>query len=76
MGTDEDSPIANVIAKLANELGIGLIAEGVETRGQAEHLMRLDCPHAQGEYYSMAMPANEVEDMLWRVYAQVLAAAS
>jgi diguanylate cyclase (GGDEF)-like protein/PAS domain S-box-containing protein len=76
MGTWEDSPIANIIAKLATELGIGLIAEGVETGGQAEQLLALDCPHAQGEYYSGALPASEAEAMLSRVFAPPLAAAS
>ena len=38
--------------------------------------MALDCPHAQGTYYSVPLPANEVEEMLWRVFAHLLAAAS
>jgi len=75
-GTEEDSSIATVIATLARELGIGLIAEGVETELQAEQLLALECPHAQGALFSRPLAGPEVEKLLWEVGASGLAAAS
>ena len=76
LGTDEDCSIANIIATLARELGIGLIAEGVETDVQAELLLALECPHAQGTLFSEPLPAAEVEKLLWESGTRGLAAAS
>jgi diguanylate cyclase (GGDEF)-like protein/PAS domain S-box-containing protein len=73
MATD-DCPIANVIVTLARELGIGLIAEGVETRSQSMQLLALNCPHAQGELFSKPLPASEAEALLWRDTAAHMAA--
>ena len=75
MATD-DCPIANVIVTLARELGIGLIAEGVETRSQSKQLLALDCPHAQGTLFSQPLPADEAEALLWRKSVDRLAKAS
>ena len=71
-----DCPIANVIVTLARELGIGLIAEGVETRTQSMQLLALHCPHAQGTLFSTPLPADEAEALLWRSSVRRLAAAS
>lgn len=75
MATD-DCPIANVIVTLARELGIGLIAEGVETWSQSKQLLALDCPHAQGTLFSQPLPADEAEALLWRMSVDRLAKAS
>jgi EAL domain-containing protein (putative c-di-GMP-specific phosphodiesterase class I) len=76
LGTAEDCSITNVIATLARELGIGLIAEGVETDVQAEQLLALECPHAQGSLFSDPLPGGEVEKLLWEAGTRGLAAAS
>jgi diguanylate cyclase (GGDEF)-like protein/PAS domain S-box-containing protein len=76
LGTEDDCPIANVIATLARELGIGLIAEGVETEVQAEQLVALECPHAQGTLFSEPLAGAEVEKLLWEAGSRGLAAAS
>ena len=53
MGTpDHGCAIGSAIVKLAHELGMGLIAEGVETVAHAEQLLALGCPHAQGHLFS------------------------
>jgi diguanylate cyclase (GGDEF)-like protein/PAS domain S-box-containing protein len=75
MGTDE-CPIANVIVKLAREMRIGLIAEGVETVEQAQRLMALECPHAQGTLFSRPLRAPDVEAFIHRSSTPALAAAS
>jgi diguanylate cyclase (GGDEF)-like protein/PAS domain S-box-containing protein len=75
LGTDQDCSIATIIATLARELGIGLIAEGVESEAQARHLLALECPHAQGTLFSEPLPAPAVEKLLHRA-GRPLAAAS
>ena len=42
------------ILRLADELGIDTLAEGVETEAQAEALAAMGCRHLQG--YAMARP--------------------
>jgi EAL domain-containing protein (putative c-di-GMP-specific phosphodiesterase class I) len=54
-----DSPIVSSIVNLARELGMGVIAEGVETAQQASQLMALECPHAQGFLFSRPLPAAD-----------------
>jgi EAL domain-containing protein (putative c-di-GMP-specific phosphodiesterase class I) len=58
-GVDNDSPIVASIVNLARELGMGVIAEGVETVQQASQLRALDCPHAQGYLFSRPLSVKD-----------------
>ena len=49
---DRGGPIANMIVGLGKNLGLDVIAEGVETEGQLEYLQRQGCDVAQGYYYA------------------------
>lgn len=55
------SPIAENVVSLARSLGLGTVAEGVETDGQARHLRSLGCDSAQGYFYGHPVPADEFE---------------
>ena len=55
--------VANSI-KMSKELGMKVIAEGVETREQAEFLRDAGCDIAQGYYYSKPIPTDEFEKLL------------
>ena len=48
------------VTSLGVALGITVIAEGVETREQAESLVRLGCPVGQGFLYSHPVTAGEL----------------
>jgi predicted signal transduction protein with EAL and GGDEF domain len=49
---------------LARELGIGVIAEGVETADQLRLLHEWGCRQAQGFYFAAPMPAEDVLPLL------------
>jgi EAL domain-containing protein (putative c-di-GMP-specific phosphodiesterase class I) len=61
-----DAPIVASIVNLAKELGMGVIAEGVETHLQAERLATFECPHAQGFLFSPPLSAEEARAYLAR----------
>jgi diguanylate cyclase (GGDEF)-like protein len=63
-GLHNDSPIVGSIVNLAKELGMGVIAEGVETIQQANRLMALDCPHAQGFLFSRPLSVADAHSFL------------
>jgi diguanylate cyclase (GGDEF)-like protein/PAS domain S-box-containing protein len=62
----DDRGIAMVqsILALAHNLGMTAIAEGVETKEQLGHLQKLNCPMAQGYYFSKPLPASAAEQLL------------
>jgi EAL domain-containing protein (putative c-di-GMP-specific phosphodiesterase class I) len=62
-----DSRSATVVRaaiRLAQELGIEVIAEGVETEAQASFLVSAGCAHAQGYYFSRPVNAAHVTELL------------
>jgi EAL domain-containing protein (putative c-di-GMP-specific phosphodiesterase class I) len=52
------------IVSIAKNLGLDVIAEGVETADQLAFYKSLNCTHIQGWYFSKALPAEEVEKYL------------
>ncbi|MGA9333407.1 MAG: PAS domain S-box protein [Rudaea sp.] len=56
--------IVRTIVGFAKDLGLGLIAEGVETHEQATRLLESGCSSAQGFLYSPAVPEEVFESML------------
>lgn len=56
--------ILESIVKMAEALDISVIAEGVETKEQADFLLGIGCPYIQGYYYSRPLPQMKLEKML------------
>lgn len=56
--------VARSIVALAKALRKRVVAEGVETRAQRDHLLRLDCDELQGYLYAEPMPAQALERTL------------
>ncbi|MET0382866.1 MAG: EAL domain-containing protein [Burkholderiaceae bacterium] len=52
--------IVSAVVHLAHDLGLGVVAEGVETEGQRDVLIALDCDELQGYFFARPMPANNV----------------
>ena len=66
-GVDTDSRNAAVVRaaiRLARELGIEVIAEGVETEGQAKFLLSAGCEYAQGYLFSKPVSAERATALL------------
>lgn len=58
MVSDKGKLILEQVVTMANKLGLGLLAEGVETREQVEVLRKIGCDLVQGYYYAKPMPAE------------------
>ena len=65
-GRRQDKEIINSIVIMAKKLGLITVAEGVETKKQAEYLKEIGCDIAQGYYYAKPMPVAEFEQLLER----------
>ncbi len=60
----EDDEMVRNILSLGRNLGLHVIAEGVETAEQAARLRELGCEYAQGFYFSVPVNAQEATDLL------------
>ena len=56
--------ILQSIVEMANQLGLEVVVEGVETIEQAEFLLSIGCRNAQGYYFYRPMPVSEYERCL------------
>ncbi|GAA4977596.1 EAL domain-containing protein [Pseudonocardia tropica] len=58
---DVDSPvILSAMIELAHTLGLSVVAESVETEGQARRLLQLGCDIGQGWHLGSPVPAAEI----------------
>ena len=60
----DDAIIAKIIISMAHDLGLRVIAEGVETEEQKFFLCLHHCDEMQGYFFSMPIPAEEFEILL------------
>jgi EAL domain-containing protein (putative c-di-GMP-specific phosphodiesterase class I) len=60
----ENKEIVRTIIMLARTLGMGVIAEGVETKEQAELLRELECQCVQGYLVSKPLDAESTDRMI------------
>ncbi len=56
--------ILQMIVAMANKLKLPVIAEGVETKEQADFLSEIGCEIIQGYYYAKPMPVSDFEALL------------
>lgn len=55
-----DSAVAATIVELAHRIGLKVVAEGVETEGQAEFLRAVGCDEMQGYLFGHPLPEDEL----------------
>ena len=60
----DDAIIAKIIISMAHDLGLKVIAEGVETEEQKSFLHLHCCDEMQGYFFSTPIPAEELEILL------------
>lgn len=64
---ESDSSLVAAIVAMASALDMESIAEGVETRDQAQRLFALGCRQAQGYLFGQAVTATEVPEVVERL---------
>ena len=64
IGEKNGDLILNYAMALGKELGVQLVAEGVETVKQLEFLRKNNCDIIQGYYFSKPLPPDEFEAKL------------
>jgi len=65
--------IVRTIVSLAHTLGMEVVAEGVETRGQRSQLEALGCEYSQGYFFSKPVPADKAHEYLLNERAEAAA---
>ena len=61
---DQDAAIVKAVIDLAHELGMQIVAEGVETIEQLTRLREMGCDQAQGYYFWESLPGEETATLL------------
>ena len=56
--------VVNALLKLAEHLGLEVVAEGVETQAQHQWLKDAGCPFGQGFGYAKPMPVAKLQELL------------
>jgi len=62
---NDDAEISAAALALAHNLGLSVVAEGVETEAQEKFLIEHKCETLQGFYFSKPLPASEVEKIIF-----------
>lgn len=65
--TKRERIVIEHIVKLAHDLDMTIVAEGVETEDQAEFLRSIHCDMAQGYLFSKAIPRTEYEKVYYGI---------
>lgn len=63
MLSDRGKKIISHTISMSKDIGLDLVAEGVETKEQAEFLHNCGCDVAQGFYYSKPVPLSDFDKM-------------
>ena len=59
-----EAALTNAILRIADLLGLRVIAEGIEQEAQAQELARLGCPYGQGFHFARPLDQFAVEALL------------
>ncbi|MEM9964048.1 MAG: EAL domain-containing protein, partial [Asticcacaulis sp.] len=66
LGIDPDAEaVIRAIIRLAKALNLGILAEGVETRGQRNILRQAGCPVMQGYLFSRPVDADGIDELMF-----------
>ncbi|MDB6108021.1 MAG: diguanylate cyclase, partial [Gammaproteobacteria bacterium] len=63
-GTTHDTALADAVIAIGKSLSLTVVAQGVETRDQAEFLQTHACDELQGFYFKRPLPAEQFTQLL------------
>jgi len=63
-GVEDKMPIVKAVISLAHDLGLNVVAEGIETHHQLAHIKALRCEEYQGFFCSKPVPDTEFLQLL------------
>jgi diguanylate cyclase (GGDEF)-like protein len=69
--SDGTAEIVRTIAKLAQTMGMDVVAEGVETESQRAQLRDFECEFGQGYYFSRPMHGDDAEALILDCFPHV-----
>jgi EAL domain-containing protein (putative c-di-GMP-specific phosphodiesterase class I) len=75
LNSPKEAAIAQALVSLARELGLGVIAEGVETVEERDALRAMGCGTYQGFLFSRPVPAAEFDALMSRSAPEALVPA-
>jgi EAL domain-containing protein (putative c-di-GMP-specific phosphodiesterase class I) len=61
VGDSDDAAIVSSTVGLSRQLGLSVIAEGIENRATADFLVSMGCEEGQGYFFGKPMPAYAFE---------------
>src|SRR5262249_45337438 len=61
LSDSDDAAIVSSTVSLSRQLGLSVIAEGIENGPTADLLVRMGCEHGQGYFFGKPMPVQEFE---------------
>ncbi|HEV2836933.1 MAG TPA: EAL domain-containing protein, partial [Pyrinomonadaceae bacterium] len=64
MENEENLAIVRTIVALAQNLGMDVVAEGVETEDQLRLLRKLECQNGQGYLFSSPLDRSQLEQFI------------
>jgi diguanylate cyclase (GGDEF)-like protein len=64
VGTEKDTGLADAIIAMGKSLSLTVVAQGVETKEQADHLRVHACDELQGFYFKRPLPVDEFTRLL------------
>jgi len=67
--SSRNDTLLETIISLGQKLNMTMLAEGIETDVQFNRLRRLGCALGQGFLFSAAVPSDQVETMVGKVFA-------
>lgn len=62
--SEQDEKLVKAVIAMAKSLGMSVVSEGVESKGQLDFLIKEDCEFIQGYYFSKPVPSAEFFKLL------------
>jgi EAL domain-containing protein (putative c-di-GMP-specific phosphodiesterase class I) len=67
LANPDDAAIVSSTVGLSKQLGLTVIAEGIENRATADFLVRMGCEEGQGYFFGRPMPAADFESKFLKI---------